>query len=427
MNWAFSPKHLKILTWWLPDSPVKHYFGIVLDGAVRSGKSLPGSVSFIRWIMSTFPDGGKFFIAGQTIASAGRNVIEPLMAVQEYLGCRMELKQNGGLLVLRSPTNAEYMIHVFGGYDERSQRLIQGYTSAGGFFDEASLMPKSFVDMALSRLSVEGATAWFTSNPSHPSHWFKKEYIDLHRSKGLLYLHLTMDDNYSLSEKVKNRYKSLYTGVFYRRYILGEWCAAEGLVYPEFMDRDDLAFDFSNWNEYTEMFVACDYGIQNAMVYLLFGWNTRALRWEVIKEWRHSGRETEVQYTDAEYYSKLVEFIGDRPVRDIIIDPSASSFIAVIRKSKRYRAILADNRVVAGISYTASLFHIGKLAICRDCEGLIEELGGYVWDEKKAQRTGEEYPLAVADHGPDALRYGCFTHIRRYEKRYGILLTKEAS
>ena len=263
--------------------------------------------------------------------------------------------------------------------------------------------------------------------PLAPLHWFKKEYIDLHRSKGLLYLHLTMDDNYSLSEKVKNRYKSLYTGVFYRRYILGEWCAAEGLVYPEFMDRDDLAFDFSNWNDYTEMFVACDYGIQNAMVFLLFGWNTRALRWEVIKEWRHSGRETEVQFTDAEYYSKLVEFIGDRPVRDIIIDPSASSFIAVIRKSKRYRAILADNRVVAGISYTASLFHIGKLAICRDCEGLIEELGGYVWDEKKAQRTGEEYPLAVADHGPDALRYGCFTHIRRYEKRYGIMIGKEAS
>jgi PBSX family phage terminase large subunit len=271
---------------------------------------------------------------------------------------------------------------------------------------------------------------FWTLNPEAPAHWIYRDYIDRWANEGVdgyRYHHFTLDDNPAITEERKAEIAQQYSGVFYQRYILGLRVMATGLIYSEFMSRDDLAFDFSDWGEYTEMFVACDYGIQNAMVYLLFGWNTRTLRWEVVKEWRHSGRETEVQYTDAEYYSRLVEFIGDRPVRDIIIDPSASSFIAVIRKSKRYRAILADNRVVAGISYTASLFHIGKLAICRDCEGLIEELGGYVWDEKKAQRTGEEYPLAVADHGPDALRYGCFTHIRRYEKRYGIMIGKEAS
>jgi PBSX family phage terminase large subunit len=269
---------------------------------------------------------------------------------------------------------------------------------------------------------------WFTSNPLNPAHWFKKDFIDRAREKGLLYLHLTMDDNLSLSEKVKARYRSLFTGVFFRRYILGEWCAAEGLIYPEFASREDLAFDFNgDWSQYGEKFVACDYGIQNAQVYLLFAYNIKRSRWEVVKEWRHSGRESEVQMTDAEYYRELEDFTHGLDVRDVVIDPSAASFIAVIRKSKRYRAILASNEVVAGIGYTASLFHIGKLAIARGCTGLIEEMGGYVWDEKKAQRTGEEAPVKIADHGPDCLRYGCFTHIRRYEKRYGIMISKGAA
>lgn len=429
IDWKFSTKHIMILNWWLPDSPVKDRFGIILDGAVRSGKSLPGSVSFIKWAFGRFPQGGgEFFFAGKTIHATVRNIIRPLMNASVYLGYTVKYKKSDNLVQVTTSSGVSHNFYLFGGNDERSQDLIQGFTAWGGFFDEAPIMPKSFVDMAISRLSIEGATVWFTSNPLNPGHWFKKDFIDRAQEKGLLYLHLTMDDNLSLSEKVKARYRSLFTGVFYRRYILGEWCAAEGLIYPEFASRDDLVFDFNgDWSQYGEMFVACDYGIQNAQVYLLFAWHTKRLRWEIVKEWYHFGRESEAQMTDAEYYQHLVEFIGKLPVRDIIIDPSAASFIAVIRKSKRYRAILASNEVVAGIGYTASLFHIGKLAIARSCEHLIEELGGYVWDEKKAQRTGEEAPVKVGDHGPDALRYGAFTHIRRYERRYGILISREAA
>lgn len=429
MKWVFSRNHLKILNWWLPDSPVRHFFGIILDGAVRSGKTLPGSVSFVKWAFHQFPRGGhEFFFAGKTIHAVVRNVIRPLMKESRSVGLKIEYKKADNLVQITNGSGAIHSFYLFGGHDEASQDLIQGFTASGGFFDEAPIMPQSFVDMAISRLSVEGATVWFTSNPLNPAHWFKKDFIDRAQEKGLLYLHLTMDDNLSLSEKVKARYRSLFTGVFYRRYILGEWCAAEGLIYPEFASRDDLAFDFNgDWSQYGEMFVSCDYGIQNAQVYLLFAWHSKRLRWEIVKEWYHFGRESEAQMTDAEYYQHLVEFIGKLPVRDIVIDPSAASFIAVIRKSKRFRAILASNEVVAGIGYTASLFHIGKLAIARSCEHLIEELGGYVWDEKKAQRTGEEAPTKIGDHGPDAMRYGSFTHIRRYEKRYGILISREAA
>lgn len=423
MEWVFSKKHTQILTWWHPKSVVRGAFGIILDGAVRSGKTIPGIVSFALWAFHQYPEGGKnFFIAGKTIHTVVRNVIRPLIEVASSVGLIVNYKKADNLVIITDTSSTSHNFYLFGGHDEASQDLIRGFTSAGGFFDEAPIMPKSFVEIAVTRLSEENATAWFTSNPLNPNHWFKKEFIDIAENKGFLYLHLTMEDNRSLSERVKERFKSIFTGVFYRRNILGEWCAAEGLIYPEFASRDDLVFDFQDYKNYGELFVSVDYGIQNAMVYLLFGWNIKELRWEVIKEWRHSGRETEVQYTDAEYYDFLTKFAGDLPIRDIIIDPSASSFIAVVKKSKRYRAILASNEVIAGIGYTASLLHLGKLAISRDCTGLIEEMGGYVWDEKKALRTGDEFPTQVADHGPDALRYGCYTFIRRYEKRYGILI-----
>jgi PBSX family phage terminase large subunit len=382
----------------------------------------------VKWAFFQFPrGGGEFFIAGKTIHAVVRNIVRPLIKASRSIGYAVDYKRQDNLLVIANKKGVQHRFYLFGGHDEGSQDLIQGFTAWGGFFDEAPIMPQSFVDMAISRLSVEGATAWFTSNPQNPGHWFKKEFIDRAEEKGLLYLHLAMDDNLSLSEAVKNRYKALFTGVFYRRYILGEWCAAEGLIYSEFASRPDLTFDFDrNWSNYSEMFVSCDYGVQNAQVYLLFVWNTKSLRWEIIKEWYHSGRESEMQLTDAEYYQRLVQFVGDLPVRDIIIDPSAASFIAVIRKSQRFRALHASNEVISGISYTASLFHIGKLAIARRCEHLIEEIGGYVWDEKKAQSSGEEAPVKMADHCMDAMRYGCATHIRRYEKRYGILLSREA-
>lgn len=428
MNWQFSKKHMMILSWWHPESVVRNHFGILLDGSVRSGKTLPGSVSYALWSFHQFPDATQeFFFAGKTIHTVVRNVVRPLMNVADSVGLKVEYKKSENLVIITNRANISHRFTLFGGHDESSQDLIRGFTAAGGFFDEAPIMPKSFVETAVTRLSVEGATAWFTSNPLNPAHWFKKEYIDLARQKGLLYLHLTMDDNMSLSERVRAMYKSFFTGVFYRRNILGEWCAAEGLVYPGFVSDESTVFDFEGYGNYGEMFVAIDYGIQNAMVYLLFGWNTQALRWEVIDEWRHSGRETDTQLTDAEYYQHLASFIEGLPVRDIIVDPSATSFIAVIRKSKRYRALLANNDVIAGIGYVASLFHIGKLAIARNCVKLIEAMGGYVWDDKKAQRTGEEAPLKVDDHECDALRYGCYTHIKRYEKRYGIMLSQEAT
>lgn len=193
----FSRKQRKVLNWWYPDSPVKDMDGIIADGAIRSGKTVSMSLSFVMWAMATF-DGQNFAMCGKTIGSFRRN-------------------------------GRENNFYIFGGKDERSQDLIQGITLAGVFFDEVALTPESFVNQATGRYSVDGSKYWFNCNPDGPYHGFKKNWIDKCEEKKLLYLHFTMDDNLSLTESIKARYRSLYTGVFFKRYILGLWAMAGGL------------------------------------------------------------------------------------------------------------------------------------------------------------------------------------------------------
>lgn len=430
INWAFSEKHLKIMSWWNKNSPVKNAFGIIMDGAVRSGKTLPGSCSYVLWAFDRFPKGGQnFFFAGKAIGVLRRNVIRPLIKAGRYLGLAIQERRADNMVVITNASGYTNNFYLFGGNDEKSQDLIQGFTGAGGFFDEAPLMPRSFVDQGLARLSIEGSTAWFTSNPDTPSHWFKTDFIDKSMSRGLLYLHLTMDDNLSNTEITKQRYRVWYQGVFYRRYILGEWCLADGLVYSVFT-RSTMVVKPKPIKEYGPLLLTCDYGIQNPQVYLLMGWSAKDTRWEVIKEYFHNGRdEKQGQKTDAQYYEDLLEFAGDTKATDIIVDPSAASLIATIKQGKRFRAIGANNAVVDGIQFTSSLFQTGKLVVCEGCTNTIRELENYAWDTEKSRKEGKDIVIKQDDHCMDAMRYACMTHIRRYAKMYGITLidTKEAA
>lgn len=422
IDWVFSRKHLMAMSWWNASSIVRDSFGIILDGAVRSGKTLPGSCSFVLWAFYRFPTGGKnFFFAGKSIGTVRRNVIKPLVQAARYLGLAMQERRSDSLLIVTNGAGYSHSFYLFGGNDESSKDLIQGFTGAGGFFDEVPLLPRSFVDQALSRLSISGATAWFTCNPDSPTHWFKKDFIDTRQDKDLLYLHMTMDDNLSLSDEVRQRYKSLFSGVFYRRNILGEWCLAEGLVYSMF-DADKMVVEPSPVEHYGEWIIGTDYGVQNPQVYLLFGYNNVADRWEVYSEYYHDGR-TSGQKTDAEYYADLESFVGDIPATYDYIDPSASSFIAAVRQGKRFRTVHADNSVVSGIQFTSSLFQAGKLVVCRGCDNLLRELTLYSWDAETSRKQGKDIVVKDNDHACDALRYACFTHIRRFAKRYGIFIS----
>ena len=177
-------------------------------------------------------------MCGKTIGSFRRNVLFPLKLMLRSRGYSLTERRTDNLLIVRRGGRENYF-YMFGGKDERSQDLIQGITLAGLFCDEVALMPESFVNQAAARCSVDGSKLWFNCNPANPQHWFKTGWIDKRGNKELLYLHFTMEDNLSLTERVKQRYRSLYSGVFYRRYIEGLWVAAEGIIYRDFAENTE--------------------------------------------------------------------------------------------------------------------------------------------------------------------------------------------
>ena len=413
-----SRKQRMLFTWWQADSPVKGHTGVIADGAIRSGKTVAMAVSFVMWAMSNF-DRENFIMAGKTVKSFQRNVLKPLQAILPGRGYNCRYLQTDGLLrVSRGLKTNDF--YIFGGKDEASQDLVQGLTAAGAYFDEVALMPESFVNQATGRLSVDGSKMWFNCNPEAPLHWFKLQWIDRAKEKGLLLLHFTMDDNNSLSEEIKARYRSMYAGVFYMRFILGQWAVAEGLVYSMFGDGnryDDETRPVAMLSTSTRC-IAVDYGTTNPCVFLDIRDDGQDV-W-IENEWRWDSKSAEAQrmaipnMTDAQYADSMAEFMGADPGDQcmIVVDPSAKSFITEQRQRGFY-VKEGDNDVLDGIRETATLITRKKLHVHERCKGLFNEFHSYVWDEKAAQR-GEEKPVKMQDHGLDALRYVIHTVLPKW-------------
>ena len=393
-----SPKQKKILAF-----PYSKYDHIICDGAVRSGKTSIMSVAFIRWAMESF-NGCRFGICGKTVGSAEENIIAPLIAMsyikQNY--CVTWRRSNKLLTVKRG--NVTNIFEIFGGKDESSFMLIQGRTLAGVLLDEVALMPRSFVEQAMARCSVDGARFWFSCNPSSPLHWFKQEWIDDRENKNALYLHFAMTDNPSLSEKTLQRYERIYKGVFYQRYILGQWVLAEGLVYPNFNNVVK-----TEKRAYTRYMLSMDYGIQNPTAMILWGHFDGV--WYAIREYYHSGRETNVQKTDEQYYQELEKLCGGCVPENLIIDPSASSFIALVWQKGKYHVRKANNDVLDGIQHVSTSLAEGMIAINDCCVNTIREFSLYSWDSD----SPEDRVIKENDHAMDAVRY--FVNTERVYKK----------
>lgn len=393
----FSKKQRQVFNWWTDRSPVKDADGLIADGAIRSGKSLCMSLSFVIWAMEKF-ENQNFGMCGKSVGSFRRNVLFWLKMMLYGRGYRYEDHRADNLLIVYKGNKANYF-YIFGGLDERSQDIIQGITLAGVFLDEVALMPESFVNQATGRCSVEGSKMWFNCNPSYPSHWFKTQWIDKRESKNLLYLHFTMDDNLSLSEQIKNRYRNMYAGVFYKRYILGLWALAEGLIYPMY----ENAIEEPPEENPVKRVLAIDYGTMNAFAAILW---EKYDRWYATRLYYYSGRDKGITKTDEEYAEDLDKNFGDIKERlPVIIDPSAASFITLLRKRRtdgehRYKVLKADNDVMDGIRETATAMQMGLIKISPDLKDGIKELEGYVWDEKLDDR-----PVKINDHFCDAMRY----------------------
>ena len=230
----FSEKQKKIQTWWCDASPYHDWDGIIADGSVRSGKTVSMAPAFVVWAMTNY-DETDFALCGKTVGSLRRNVVNTLKQQLISLDYDFEEKRTENLIVISDGNHTNYF-YQFGGKDESSQDLIQGMTLGGVLFDEVALMPQSFVAQAEARCSVSGSKLWYNCNPKGPSHWFKKEYVDIAPDKRLLYLHFTMKDNLTLSDAVRERYERMFTGVFYARNVLGLWVTAEGKIYTPFTE-----------------------------------------------------------------------------------------------------------------------------------------------------------------------------------------------
>ena len=389
----FSPKQQTAIHWWhLPQS--RHFDAVICDGAVRSGKTTALSLGFILWACCSFQK-QDFAVCGKTKTALRRNLLNPLFAQLRLMGFRIcdQISKGYAEVAFCGRSNRFYF---FGGKDEASAPLIQGMTLAGVLLDEAALMPRSFVEQAIARCSVPGSKIWFSCNPETPSHWFYREWIRKTKEKNALYLRFTMRDNPALTKAVRQRYERLYSGGFYDRYVRGIWTSVQGLVYPMFDPKKHIGAPPDKPERYV---ISCDYGTVNPTSLGL--WALCRGTWYRIAESYYDSRKTGITRTDEEHYDALTALAGDLPVEQVVVDPSAASFLACIRRHGRFHAVPANNDVLGGIRRTADALRSGEIMIGECCEDALREFSLYAWDEK-AQRDA---PRKENDHAMDDIRY----------------------
>lgn len=426
----FSKKQRMVLNWWCPDSPVKDHDGIIADGAIRSGKTIAMSLSFVLWAMSTF-DGQNFGMCGKTIGSFRRNVLFWLKLMLWSRGFNVTDRRADNLVEVSKNGVVNYF-YIFGGKDESSQDLIQGITLAGVFFDEVALMPESFVNQATARCSVTGSKFWFNCNPSDPEHWFKVNWIDksigfLGKEKAeeirkeaeargedpglkrLLYLHFTMDDNLSLSEEIKARYRSQYQGVFFDRYIRGLWAIAEGIIFRYFAE-DDSKYLFDD-NEifdsrgklkvrFSKITMGIDFGGNGSKTTLgLMGYMNRYRDFRFLEE---DGLPLTKDIDAKAICDKFIEFyrmaIKKYGRVDWVFPDSASpTMINSLRSAAKEAGLpytnikgCRKNEVSERPRMIDLLLNTGRLKIHQKCTEMRKAIKTLRWDEKKPNQPEDK-------------------------------------
>ena len=396
----FSRRQLLAMTWWNRPG-TRDRDAIICDGAVRSGKTVSMVDGFFLWSMANF-SGKVFAICGKTVSSLHRNVV---INLQSWLGGILKITEHRSenKLVVSDGQGRENIYYLFGGQDESSYMLIQGITLAGVLLDEVALMPRSFVEQACARCSVPGSKMWFNCNPGAPEHWFYKEWILKCQEKNALHLHFTMEDNLALDKRIRQRYEKMYTGAFYKRYVLGQWCAQEGLIYA-FSPEKHITREIPASGRY---YISVDYGTQNPFSAGL--WCVTEMRAVCLREYYYSGREAGRMRTDEEHYQALRTLAGEYPVEQVVVDPSAASFIAVIRAHGRFSVRRARNEVLSGIQLVAEYLRAGMLQVSEECRDAIREFGLYRWQEDSAR----DAPAKQDDHAMDDIRYFCTTILQR--------------
>ncbi|MDE6678314.1 MAG: PBSX family phage terminase large subunit [Ruminococcus sp.] len=372
----------------------------ILEGSVSSGKTWISLVLWAFWV-KTMPEENLYMMCAKSLTALKRNCLFPLTELVGESNFSFSMARKEGILFGRK-------ILLEGANDARAESKIRGLTLQGAYCDELSQFPKDFFTMLLSRNRKSQATIFATTNPDSPSHWLKTDYIDRADELSLLDIKFTLDDNTTLDSEYVRNIKLEYTGIFYERFILGKWVLAEGLIYPMYQN----VLEKPPENVPDLWALSIDYGTQNAFAGLLWGHFNGV--WYAVDGYYHSGRDTNIQKTDDEYGKDLEKFVKkytDRKI-PVVIDPSASSFIALLRKTKWASVRKADNAVLDGIRETATAMQKGLIKVNPAIKEWKKEVEGYVWDDKSI----EEKPVKVNDHYMDSTRY--------FVKTFGIAKPK---
>ena len=370
----------------------------IWDGSVRSGKTVATFPRWLEYIVNGPP--GDLIMVGKTERTLKRNIINPL---KQFLGPSLSYNQGEGEIMIRGRR-----IYVAGANDERAADKIRGMTLAGAYGDELTLYPESFFKMLTTRLSVPGAKLFGTTNPDSPYHYLKQDYIDKAGSLDIKVFRFTLEDNPFLSREYVESIKREFTGLFYRRFILGQWVMAEGVVYDMW---DDDRHVTSAIGRHDRFIVGVDYGTSNPCTFGLYGFRGTSPPVQLVREYYHDGRATGRQKTDAQYADDMVAWLNGVDPVAVYVDPSAASFIAELKRRK-LKVKKAKNDVLDGIRFVSGLLHRGEYTVHASCRETPKGYAAYVWDEK-AQKRGEDKPLKQNDHVCDRDRYALYTHFGR--------------
>ncbi|MBF8186334.1 PBSX family phage terminase large subunit [Nonomuraea sp. K274] len=380
------------------------------SGAVSSGKTIASLLAFLIAVAAA-PDSGLIVVVGRTLQTIERNLIDPLQSPALFgpLAAQVHHTTGSTTAVILGRT-----VHLVGASDTRAEGRIRGATVALAYVDEATLVPHSFWMMLLSRLRVAGAKLLATTNPDGPGHWMRREFILRAPEVGMRHWHFTLDDNPSLTADYVDRLKAQYTGLWYRRFVAGEWCLAEGVVYDSWDPDTHVVAELPRIDQWIS--TGIDYGTTNPFHATILGLGADS-RLYLTHEYRYDSKIGRRQLTDVEYSERLRTWLSTAPVygtdltgispRYTVVDPSAASFRIQLH-GDGVRSVLGENTVLPGIRTVASLLATRRLFVHESCTALINEFPGYSWDEKAAER-GEDSPIKADDHGLDAMRYAIQT------------------
>ncbi|WP_207747830.1 PBSX family phage terminase large subunit [Clostridium sp. D33t1_170424_F3] len=364
----------------------------VKTGATGSGKSFVDFTVTIPKRLLAAKGEGLLVLLGNTKGTLERNILDPMREIwsPDLVG---NISSDNTVRLFGKK------VYALGADNKKHMARIQGATFEYVYGDEVTTWSEEVFQMLKSRLRCEHSHFDGTCNPDNPGHWFKK-FLD---SDADIYQQSYHIDDGALPAEVVAELKKEYAGtVYYDRFIEGRWTLAQGRIYDMFDKSKHVVA--APPGPCTQYYISMDYGTQNPAAMLL--WGKCGGVWYMLKEYYYSGRESKAQKTDEQYYAELVKLAGDLPIRAVIVDPSAASMIACIRQHGRFMVRPADNAVLDGIRVTATALSSGKIKICESCENTLQEIQGYVWDDKAAQH-GEDKPLKVNDHAMDAMRYFC--------------------